>query len=122
SRRVALTYAHTFANESERQSRTHLAPRQRYLMHTSPMLSFSARSKRDRESSTAEDSQNLHRCRRPHMGPRVEAPPRPRMTTVGAATPEQAKVEMCAYLGATTGRGVRAPFRGDIAGKDVWIS
>src|SRR5205807_3402451 len=43
---------------------THLSPAKRQLMHTSPMLSFPARSKRDRETSTAEDSQNLHRCRR----------------------------------------------------------
>jgi len=33
-------------------------------------------------AGTAEDSLNLHRCRRPHMGPRVAASPRPRMTGV----------------------------------------
>src|SRR5437763_3103805 len=33
-------------------------------MYTSPVLSFPARIQRDRETSTAEDSQNWHRCRR----------------------------------------------------------
>jgi len=46
------------------------------------MLSFPARIKRDRESSTAEDSQNLHRCC--VWVPGSEASPRPRMTIFGA--------------------------------------